>query len=150
VQFLVYGRPYARFITRFIALLRDFERAKCQKRVYGPMPVLFSLLPYGTEVPGYLRCPFHFLAASLRRFMAIQCEQSEAHEREKRERNPCREPMTFYASDNNPLRSSRRSRDAGFPIIYPNLRVRLKKVHGFYKGFLRFSSIFSVFPRFPH
>jgi hypothetical protein len=25
----------SRFITRLIPLLRDFERAKCQKRVYG-------------------------------------------------------------------------------------------------------------------
>jgi hypothetical protein len=37
-----------------------------------------------------------------------------------------------------------------YHVVYPNLSVRLKKVHGFYKGFLRFSSIFSVFPRFPH
>jgi hypothetical protein len=103
--------------------------------------ILRSLLPYGTEVPGYLRCPFHSLAAILYGFMAFQCEHSEAHEREKLERNPCCEPTMFYASDNTPLRSSRRSRDAGFTIIYPNLRVRLKKVHGFYKGFLRFSSI---------
>ena len=105
------------------------------------MPILYSLLPYGTEVPGYLRCPFHFLAAILYGFMAVQCEHSEAHEREKRERNPCCEPTMFYASDNTPLRSSRRSRDAGFPIIYLNLQVRLKKVHGFY-------TVFSVFPLF--
>jgi hypothetical protein len=31
----------------------------------------------------------------------------------------------------------------------PNLRVQLKKVHGFYKGFLHFPSIRNVFPRFP-
>jgi hypothetical protein len=94
--------------------------------------------------------PFHCLAARLRRFMPVQCERSEAHEREKRERNPCREPTKFYASDNTPLRSSRRSRDAGFPIIYPNLSVRLKKVHGFYTVFSLFRTencgIFCVFP----
>jgi hypothetical protein len=69
---------------------------------------------------------------------------------ERGERNPCRDPIRFYAGDNTPLRSSRRHRDAGFPIIYPNLGIRLKKVHGFYTVFSLFRiencGLFCIFP----
>jgi hypothetical protein len=84
--------------------------------------------------------PFHCLAASLYGFTLVQCEHSVAHEREKRERNPYCDPIRFYADDNIPLRSSRRHRDAGFPIIYLYLSVRLKKVD----GFIRFSIFFAL------
>jgi hypothetical protein len=51
------------FGARFISLLRAYD----------------VLCPFYT-----IYYPFHSLAASLRRFMPVKCEHSEAHEREKR------------------------------------------------------------------
>jgi hypothetical protein len=44
-QFLVYTTFYV-VDRQSKPLLLDFERVKVSKRVYGPMPVLYSLLPY--------------------------------------------------------------------------------------------------------
>jgi hypothetical protein len=67
----------------------------------------------------------------------VDCKQSAAQERKKREK-PLPRSYTVLCR-----------------FIYPNLSVRLKKVHGFYKGFLHFPSIFldfstksAVFSRF--
>jgi hypothetical protein len=91
-----------------------------KKEDHALLPVSFPCCEPTTFYTIYY--PFHFLAASLRRFKAVQCEHSEAHEREKRKRNPCRDP------------------------------IRLKKVHGFYTVFSLFHTencgLFSVYPTF--
>jgi hypothetical protein len=66
-----------------------------KKEDHALLPVSFPCCEPMTFYTIYY--PYHFLAASLRRFMAVQCEHSEAHEREKRKRNPCRDPIRFYA-----------------------------------------------------
>ena len=63
-----------------------------KKEDHALLPVSFPCCEPTTFYTIYY--PFHFLAASLRRFMAVQCEHSEAREREKR---PCRDPIRFYA-----------------------------------------------------
>jgi hypothetical protein len=77
-------------------------------------------------------CPFHSVPAILYGFTLVCGLQAKRSSGKKEERET--HPIRFYA------------------VLYTLtlIKVRLKKVHGFYKGFLRFSSVRNVFPRFSH
>jgi hypothetical protein len=96
-----------------------------KKEGHAFLPVSFPCCEPTTFYTIYY--PFHFLAASLRRFMAVQCEHSEAHEREKRERNPCRDPIRFYT-----VKKSARFLYGFLSFSHWKLRFILRFSHGFF------------------
>jgi hypothetical protein len=130
--------------TRHFTLLIDGQNPCCEiLREESVEKWCTALCPFYT-----VYCPFHCLAASLRRFMPVQCEHSEAHERKTREKPLPRAYDVFMPVTTPPLRSSRRHRDAGFPIIYLDLSVRLKKQTFFSRFRTENCRFFCVFPTF--
>jgi hypothetical protein len=117
---------FTRSIARFVPLLPAYD-ILCRWRT---VKTLAASLGRFTR----FFAPFHSLAASLHRFYNSEKPLPPAYTILTTVKDPCRQPTPFYT--------------VYCPIIYLDLSIRLKKVHGFLsfshwklRVFLRFSHI---------